>query len=624
MIERVPRRRTPTRRPKVGVVFRFEARRPSAWTARPQERHRQRRRRARRPADCTLELAEADFLAMTQGKADPMKLFTTGKLEDQRQRDGVAEARVPVEDRPEQGDRGRREEARRAAAPRRAARPRRPARGEGRPERAEVLRGARQAPRREHGLAQRGPRDGDRSRSREPDASTDASTLGGDGADGDPHDRRRGPRRARGAATSRRLYQHGKLRVDGDVSVAHRLGFLKALTRTESIDDAPQGQCHRRRDGAVPEAGQERGVPRDGGEGRRGRARRREGPLQRGRSRRTPATSTATPRAASARSTSSASPASRCSTSTTTARPARPRSCSARRRSPAAWPSACSSSASSRWRRARSARSSTDRTNPLDKFVNVMNEVQGFNQAPPAAQMFGGAGREYRWKYGTKRETFAQDRREGAQARVEEPVRAVQGAALASRRSWPSPEVFDPLTRYQCCPPTCGAAAAVLCSDEFAKKHGIAKPGLHRGAGDDDRLPVDLRGALDDQDGRLRHGQGRARRRSTSRPASAPRTSTSSSCTTASPPTSCSPTRRSACARKARPRSSSGTATTPTAASSSRTRRAACSRRATRSARPASRSAPSSSGSSAARPTSARSRARRSRCSTTSASAAPA
>ena len=25
------------------------------------------------------------------------------------------------------------------------------------------------------------------------------------------------------------LYQHGKLRVDGDVSVAHRLGFLKGL-----------------------------------------------------------------------------------------------------------------------------------------------------------------------------------------------------------------------------------------------------------------------------------------------------------------------------------------------------------------------------------------------------------
>src|SRR5688572_4021823 len=30
--------------------------------------------------ECTLELAEADFLDLTQGKADPMKLFTTGKL----------------------------------------------------------------------------------------------------------------------------------------------------------------------------------------------------------------------------------------------------------------------------------------------------------------------------------------------------------------------------------------------------------------------------------------------------------------------------------------------------------------------------------------------------------------
>ena len=63
----------------------------------------------------------------------------------------------------------------------------------------------------------------------------------------------------------------------------------------------------------------------------------------------------------------------------------------------------------------------TDRTNPLDKFVNVMNEVQGFNQAPPAAQMFGGAGREYRWKYGTKRETFAQDREKARKHAAKNP-----------------------------------------------------------------------------------------------------------------------------------------------------------------------------------------------------------
>jgi acetyl-CoA acetyltransferase len=36
-----------------------------------------------------------------------------------------------------------------------------------------------------------------------------------------------------------------------------------------------------------------------------------------------------------------------------------------------------------------------------------------------------------------------------------------------------SPAVFDPLTRLQCCPPTCGAAAAILCTEAFARRHGL-------------------------------------------------------------------------------------------------------------------------------------------------------
>jgi sterol carrier protein 2 len=35
------------------------------------------------------------------------------------------------------------------------------------------------------------------------------------------------------------------------------------------------------------------------------------------------------------------------------------------------------------------------------------------------------------------------------------------------------PRIFGPLTRLQCCPPTCGAAAAVLCSTDFARRHGL-------------------------------------------------------------------------------------------------------------------------------------------------------
>ncbi len=116
-----------------------------------------------------------------------------------------------------------------------------------------------------------------------------------------------------------------------------------------------------------------------------------------------------------------------------------------------------------------------DRTNPMDRHVNVMNEVQGFTGAPGAAQMFGGAGREYRWKYGTKRETFAKISEKARKHAAKNPY-ALFKEYLSVEQILASEEVFDPLTRFQCCPPTCGAAAAVLCSDDFARKHGKSKP----------------------------------------------------------------------------------------------------------------------------------------------------
>jgi acetyl-CoA acetyltransferase len=117
----------------------------------------------------------------------------------------------------------------------------------------------------------------------------------------------------------------------------------------------------------------------------------------------------------------------------------------------------------------------TDRTNPLDKHAGVMNDLQGFTQAPPAAQMFGGAGREYRFQHGTKRETFAKISAKARKHAAKNPY-ALFREELSVDEILASPEVFDPLTRFQCCPPTCGAAAAVLCSDDFAKKHGIERP----------------------------------------------------------------------------------------------------------------------------------------------------
>ncbi len=116
-----------------------------------------------------------------------------------------------------------------------------------------------------------------------------------------------------------------------------------------------------------------------------------------------------------------------------------------------------------------------DRENPMSQHAQVMMDTQGFNQAPPAAQMFGGAGREYRWKYGTKRETFGKIAEKARQHAANNPY-ALFNQVLSLEEIMASDEVFDPLTRFQCCPPTCGAGAAILCSDEFAKKHGIANP----------------------------------------------------------------------------------------------------------------------------------------------------
>lgn len=117
----------------------------------------------------------------------------------------------------------------------------------------------------------------------------------------------------------------------------------------------------------------------------------------------------------------------------------------------------------------------TDRENPMSMHANVMLQEQGFTQAPPAAQMFGGAGREYRWQHGTKKETFGKIAEKARQHASRNPY-ALFNQVLSLEEIMASDEVFDPLTRFQCCPPTCGAGAAILCSDEFAKKHGINNP----------------------------------------------------------------------------------------------------------------------------------------------------
>ncbi|HSV60726.1 MAG TPA: lipid-transfer protein [Variovorax sp.] len=114
-----------------------------------------------------------------------------------------------------------------------------------------------------------------------------------------------------------------------------------------------------------------------------------------------------------------------------------------------------------------------DRPAPMARFAETMTALQGYDPgAPRAAQFFGGAGRDYMKEHGIRPDTFARISVKARQHAARNPL-AVFRNTVTLDEVMAAPTVFDPLTRLQCCPPTCGAAAAILCSEDFARRHGL-------------------------------------------------------------------------------------------------------------------------------------------------------
>jgi acetyl-CoA acetyltransferase len=115
---------------------------------------------------------------------------------------------------------------------------------------------------------------------------------------------------------------------------------------------------------------------------------------------------------------------------------------------------------------------------PLEKQLSGLEEVaketdQG--KAPIAARMFGDGGRQHMEKYGTTKEQFAKVSVKNHRHSVNNP-RSQYREACTLEEVLGSRLVYDPLTILQCCPTSDGAGAAILCSKEFAAKHGHANP----------------------------------------------------------------------------------------------------------------------------------------------------
>jgi len=114
-----------------------------------------------------------------------------------------------------------------------------------------------------------------------------------------------------------------------------------------------------------------------------------------------------------------------------------------------------------------------DRPSPLGRFDDVSKSLFGHDELPETLRYFAGAGAEHMQRYGTPLETFAKVRAKAS--------RHAANNALALFRNVVTPEevlasqaiVPGIMTRLMACPPTSGAAAAVLVSEAFAKRHDL-------------------------------------------------------------------------------------------------------------------------------------------------------
>ncbi len=114
-----------------------------------------------------------------------------------------------------------------------------------------------------------------------------------------------------------------------------------------------------------------------------------------------------------------------------------------------------------------------DRPSVFEQFDAAADTLVDAPGVPLAPRQFGGAGLSHMQKYGTPLRAFAEIRAKASRHARNNP-RAVfrhevtADEVLADKQVWPGV-----MTRLMACPPTCGAAAAILVSERFAREHGL-------------------------------------------------------------------------------------------------------------------------------------------------------
>lgn len=111
-----------------------------------------------------------------------------------------------------------------------------------------------------------------------------------------------------------------------------------------------------------------------------------------------------------------------------------------------------------------------DRPSPLGEFDTATDALIGPSDLPMTLKYFGGAGKAHMDRYGTSLETFAAIRAKASRHAARNPLSVFRkemsvDEVMNAQTIWPGV-----MTRPMACPPTCGAAAALLVSDDFARR----------------------------------------------------------------------------------------------------------------------------------------------------------
>ncbi|WIY27224.1 lipid-transfer protein [Parasedimentitalea psychrophila] len=114
-----------------------------------------------------------------------------------------------------------------------------------------------------------------------------------------------------------------------------------------------------------------------------------------------------------------------------------------------------------------------DRPSPFDAFDAETDALVGHPEIPLALRYFGGAGKAHMEKYGSTMTDLARIRAKASRHAVNNPL-ALFRTELTPEDVLAAPMIWEGvMTRLMACPPTCGAAAAIVVSQDYAKKHGL-------------------------------------------------------------------------------------------------------------------------------------------------------